>query len=344
MKRKMNLLITGNLGYIGSVMAPYFQERGYEVTGMDSELYDRGCAMFPDLADIPTMRKDIRDAVPGDFSGIDAVIHLAAICNDPLGNLNPDWTYDINHHGTVRLAELAKKAGVKRFILSSSCSMHGKSTEGIVTEDTPVHPITPYGESKIMAEKALSRLAGESFSPVYLRNGTVYGISPRHRLDILLNNLVGWGSTTGNIRILSDGEPWRPVVHILDVCRAFQCVLEAPREAVHDQTIHVGAEHLNYQIKGLAEKAQKTTGCRILYSTGESADQRTYIADFGKIGRVLPDFRPQSDPGDGARELFEAYRRFGLKEADMSGDRFIRLNRIRKLLESGEVDSSLRRI
>lgn len=339
---KKRVLVTGHLGYIGSVMTRFLQDRGYEVTGLDNG-YFSDCILGPTPQEFPAIRKDLRDVTENDLKGFYAIVHLAAICNDPLGNLNADWTYDINHKGSVALAKKAKNAGVERFLFSSSCSMHGKSLAEKVTEQTPVHPLTPYGESKIKAEEEIGQLADDSFCPSYLRNGTVYGVSPRMRLDIVLNNLVGWAYTTGHVKIMTDGSPWRPVIHVEDVCLAFSLVLEAQKEKVSNQAFHVGSNKQNFRVKDLAEIAKKTVpGCALEYVNEPSADQRTYIADFSKLENTFPAFKPKWDPESGARQLHSAYQECRLQAEDMSGNRYVRLNRIKKLITEGQLDDTLR--
>lgn len=337
------ILLTGHCGYIGSVMGPYLQSRGYDVTGVDTVYYDDHCRFAPDLATVPTLRKDLRDLELADLRGVGAVIHLAALSNDPIGNLRESWTLDINWRASVRLAQLAKAAGARRFLFSSSCSMHGASAAAQVDETTPVHPLTPYGVSKIRAEEDIRRLADDAFSPTFLRNGTVYGVSPRLRVDIVLNNLVGWASTTGRVRLMTDGSPWRPVIHIEDVCEAFRVVLEAPVENIHNEVFHVGSSRCNYQIRDLAEIVQRVVpGSTIEYAAAQDADRRTYIADFSKIERVLPAFTPRWTAEDGARQLYEAFRAAGLTVEQFTSSRYIRVKRLTELLADGALDDSLR--
>lgn len=339
----MRVLVTGHRGYIGSVMAPFLRERGYDVIGLDTEYYGEPCRFADDPAEIATLRKDLRDVTAKDLAGCEAVIHLGALSNDPLGNLQDRWTYDINGQGSIRLAALAKQAGVQRFLFSSSCSMHGTSTAAKVDETTPVHPLTPYGVSKVQAEQGITALADETFSPTFLRNGTVFGVSPRLRVDIVLNNLVGWAVTTGRIRLMTDGSPWRPVVHITDVCRAFQTVLEAPRDVIHNEVFHVGSNTCNYQIRELAEIVRRAVpGSSVELAKEANADQRTYVADFSKIERTLPAFRPQWSVQEGARELAEAYRAAGMTQEQFTGSRYIRLKRLQELIEGGELNDDLR--
>jgi nucleoside-diphosphate-sugar epimerase len=337
------VLVTGHDGYIGAVMAGILASAGYDVTGLDTFYFGPECTFVPDQKKIPFIKKDLRDVTVQDLNGFDAVVHLAALCNDPLGNMDASWTYDINHKASIKLAKAAKEAGVQRFLFSSSCSMHGASSEAKVTEESPVSPLTPYGDSKIKAENEIRQMADEKFSPTFLRNGTVYGVSPRMRLDIVLNNLTAWAFTTGKVRIMSDGSPWRPVVHVDDVSQAFQTVLEAPRDVIHNQVFHVGHNTQNFRIRDLAEIVQKVSpGCQIEYVSEASADNRTYIADFSKIERLLPKFKPQWTPEKGAKQLIQAYKEYGLTVDDLKGNKFIRLNRISQLLKDKKLNNSLR--
>ena len=337
------VLVTGHRGYIGSVMAPALQARGYEVMGLDTVYYGEECTFVPDPADIPTVQKDIRDLALTDLEGYDSVIHLAALSNDPLGNLQEGLTYDINLHASITLARLAKEAGVARYLFSSSCSMHGTSSAEKVDETTPVDPLTPYGISKARAEEAISKMADDTFCPTYLRNGTVYGVSPRLRVDIVLNNLVGWAATTGKVRLYTDGSPWRPVIHVEDVCEAFIAAMEAPVEVVHNQVFHVGSNRENYRVGDLADiVCSVVPGCEIEYVTDHDGDQRTYIANFSKIEAALPSFRPSRTAEDGARQLYEAYQKSGLTLDQFTSSRYIRLKRIDELLQEGHLDEALR--
>lgn len=337
------MLLTGNFGYIGSVMGPYLVERGYDVVGLDTVFYGEECTFVQGADPIPIIQKDIRDLKEPDLEGFDSVIHLAALSNDPLSSLKEGLTYDINHHASVHLASIAKQAGVSRFLFSSSCSMHGTNSAEKVDEATPVNPITPYGISKIRSESDISTLADSRFSPVYLRNGTVYGVSPRLRVDIVLNNLVGWAVTTGKVKIYTDGTPWRPVVHVEDVCQAFWSVLEAPLLDIHNQVFHVGTNEQNYQIKDLADiVCSVVPNSEPIYVTDHAGDPRTYIADFTKIKETLPMFSPRWTAVTGAKQLYEVYKQVNLTLAEFESSRFIRLKRIGELLDQGFLNDDLR--
>lgn len=339
---RQRVLVTGHRGYIGSVMAPWLLRQGYDVVGVDVGFYD-DCTLVPQERDVPSLRRDIRDLTVDDLRGFDAVIHLAALSNDPIGNLNDRWTAEINAQGSLRLAELARSAGVGRFLFSSSCIMYGLSTVEVATEESPLAPQTEYARSKVWSEERIRDLADEGFSPVYLRNGTVYGLSPRMRFDTVLNDLVGSAVTRRRITVLSDGRPWRPVVHVEDVAAAFAAVLEAPREAVHNQAFNTGAESLNKQVIDLARLAAASVpDCELEVLAQASADQRTYRADFGKFARTFPDFQFRWDPASGARRLAQQFGEIGLDEATFTDPRFTRLRWIRHLVESGAVDGDLR--
>jgi nucleoside-diphosphate-sugar epimerase len=339
----MKILVTGHLGYIGTVLVPMLMSNGHEVVGIDSDLYQR-CTFGASVPDVKSIRKDLRDIVAKDVEGFDAVMHLAALSNDPLGNLNPDLTYDINYRASVKLAELAKKVGVPRYIFSSSCSTYGAAAEEqMLAEDADFNPVTPYGESKVLVEKEVAQLADDKFSPTFLRNATAYGVSPRLRFDIVLNNLVAWAFSTGKVLIKSDGTPWRPIIHIEDISRAFIAVLNAPREVIHNQAFNVGRNDQNYRIRELAEIVRETVpGCEIEYAQDAGPDKRTYRVDFSKITENLPSFQPQWDARKGARELYEVYKKCDLKLDEFEGPKYKRIDHIKQLLSDGLLDSSLR--
>ncbi len=338
----MRVLVTGNRGYIGPILVKLLLQNGYEVVGIDADWFAE-CAFSQDMPSIPDVQKDMRDVTLDDLQGVDAVMHLAAISNDPIGNLNPELTYAINHKASVRLAELAREAGVKRFLFSSSCSTYGAAGEAMLTEEATFNPVTPYAHSKVLVEQDVARLATDDFSPVFLRNSTAYGVSPRLRFDLVINNLVAHALTTGLVYMLSDGTPWRPVVHIEDISRAFLAALEAPQEVIHNQAFNVGANEENYQVRDLAEiVAEVVPNCRIEYAPGASPDKRSYQVDFGKIKAALPAFQPQWNARRGAEELYKAYCDFGLQKDDFEGPHFRRIDHIKRLLNSGRLGSDLR--
>jgi len=338
----MKILVTGHNGYIGTILVPMLQISGHEVVGLDSDLYER-CTFGDDMPKVRAMRKDIRDIEAADLEGFDAVMHLAALSNDPLGNLNPELTYEINHKASVQLAQFAKQAGVPRFLFSSSCSTYGAAGEQMLTEEADFNPVTPYGESKVFVEQDVAKLADDGFSPTFLRNATAYGVSPRLRFDIVLNNLVAWAYSTGNVLIKSDGTPWRPIVHIEDISRAFIAVLNAPREVIHNQAFNVGRNDQNYRISELAEIVKETVpGCRIEYAKDGSPDKRTYRVDFSKITETLPEFKPQWDARRGAQELYETYQKVGLQLDEFEGPKYKRIDHIKQLINGGLLDETLR--
>lgn len=315
---------------------------GHEVVGFDSDLYRR-CSFGEGISEIPWIEKDIRDAEASDVEGFDAILHLAGLSNDPLGDLNPDLTYDINFKASLRLAELAKQGGVERFIFSSSCSNYGAAGDTPVNETSEFNPVTPYGSSKAMTEVEVAKLADDAFSPTFLRSATAYGVSPRLRFDLVLNNLVAWAYTTGKVHIKSDGTPWRPIVHIEDISRAFLAVLHAPREAVHNEAFNVGRTSENYRIREIAEIVKDTVpGCEIEFAEDAGPDKRCYRVDCDKIARVLPEFQPQWTTKKGAEQLYNTYKKIGLSLDEFEGERYKRIAHIKYLIGDGLLDTNLR--
>jgi nucleoside-diphosphate-sugar epimerase len=340
----ISILVTGATGYIGTAMIPILLAEGFDVTGLDSDLFASCEFERPaEHAGVRHIRKDLRDVSPRDLEGFDAIFHLAALSNDPLGNLNPDVTYDINHRGSVHLAVVAKQAGVPRFVFSSSCSIYGAAGADAVTELAEFNPVTPYGTSKMLVERDVRPLADTSFSPVFLRNATAYGYSPRMRFDLVLNNLVAHAVASGRILIKSDGTPWRPVVHIEDICRAFIAAARAPREAVHNEAFNIGRNEENFQVRELADIVKAVVpGCTVEYAPGGEPDKRSYRVDFTKAHTALPGFNPQWTAQRGAQQLYDAYTRIGISVDDFEGPRFRRIDTLKQHLSAGRVDASLR--
>ncbi len=339
----MRVLITGHEGYIGAVLAPFLLAEGHEVIGLDTGYY-RDCGFGEEATPVPLIARDIRDVRRDDLAGVDAVVHLAALSNDPVGDLNPECTYEINHRASLGLARLAREAGVRRFLFSSSCSVYGASSpDDMLDEEAAFAPITPYAESKVAVERDLLRLADDEFSPTFLRNATVYGVSPRLRGDVVVNNLVGWAVTTGKVALKSDGTPWRPLVHVEDVCRAFAALLEAPREVVHSQAFNVGRQDENYRIRAVAEIVQRAVpGSELSFAEGAGPDPRCYRVDFSKIARMVPGFRPTWSVERGVNQLRDAFIAVGLTRADLEGARYSRVKALLCLLQQGRVDTDLR--
>ena len=340
----MRLLVAGDRGYIGTVLVPMARAVGHDVSSLDSGLYE-GCDFGPGPDTPPGAPRDIRDVTSADLAGFDAVICLAALSNDPLGHLNPQLTYAINLDGTLRLAEAAKTAGVERFVFASSCSLYGAAGSGAVGEDADMNPVTPYGITKALAEQGLSSLADESFSPTYMRNATAYGVSPRLRLDIVVNNLVGVGISSGEVRLQSDGTPWRPLVHVQDIARAALATLDAPRELVHDEAFNVGRDVDNIQVGAIADLvADALPGTRVTRAPGAGPDLRDYRVDFSKLQACFPDLGLKWSVAQGIHELVTAYTQHGMSADDFASSRYTRLRRIEELRSAGVIDSDLRPI
>jgi nucleoside-diphosphate-sugar epimerase len=339
----VRILVTGHHGYIGTILTGLLKRAGHTVVGADIYLYERCTFGDEQKLGVPDIRKDIRELEPADVAGFDAVLHLAGLCNDPLGDLLPEITIDINQQATVRLARIAKEAGVQRFVFSSSCSVYGAAGQDWVDETSAPNPVTPYGWSKLEAERELLKLADDRFSPVFLRSATAYGFSPRIRFDLVLNNLVAYAFTRGEVLIKSDGKPWRPIVHIEDISRAFLAAAEAPRDIVHAQAFNVGITTENYRICEIADIVEEVVpGSRVLYAKGANPDKRSYRVDCSKISRQLPGFKPQWTARRGAEELYERYRAIGLTVEDFEGPRYQRLAHLKQLMAGGIVDKTLR--
>lgn len=337
----MRVLVTGHDGYIGHVMVPMLQQRGHEVTGLDSGLF-KDCGFGPSELNVPVIAKDLRQIERHDLEGFDAVLHLAALSNDPLGDLDRQVTYDINHLASVHLARMAKQAGVSRYVFSSSCSNYGAAGDAPLDESAAFSPVTAYAESKVWTERDVAPLADDTFSPTFMRSATAYGVSTRLRGDLVVNNLTGYAFTTGEVLIKSDGMPWRPLVHIEDISRAFVAVIEAPRELVHNQAFNVGQTSENYRVRDVAALvAEIVPGSKVTYSPGASPDLRNYRVNCDKISRQLPGFQPQWTVRRGIEQLYAAYQAHGVTAEDFLSSSFVRLKRVREMMEAGLLDSSL---
>jgi nucleoside-diphosphate-sugar epimerase len=334
----MKILVTGTEGYLGSLLPPLLIERGHEVIGVDTGYYKVGWLYNGTEVTAKTLNKDIRNITAEDLQGIEAIVHMAELSNDPTGQLSPTITYDINHKGSVRLAKLAKEAGVRRFVYMSSCSVYGVATEGDVTEESSVNPQTAYAECKTLVERDVKPLADDDFSPTFMRNATAFGASPRMRFDIVLNNLAGLAWTTKEIKMTSDGTPWRPLVHALDICKAIVCTVEAPRDIIHNQIFNVGDTTNNYRVKEIAEIIADTfTGCKL--SFGDSgADNRSYRVSFEKINTTLPGFKCDWNAQRGAQQLFDLFSKIDMTEETFLSRGFTRLKQLEYLIRTQQID------
>lgn len=338
----MRVMITGHKGYIGTVMIPIFEKAGHEVIGLDSDLY-RNSTYGEGLPVVKEIIKDIRDIEKDDLRGVDAIVHLAGLSNDLLGDLNPDLTYEINHHASVRLAAMAKEVGIQRFVFASSCSNYGASGDKVQDESGELAPVTAYAISKVRVERDVTQLADDRFSPVFMRNATAYGLSNRIRFDLVLNNLTAWAYTTGQVLMKSDGTPWRPIVHIEDISMAALGAVEARQEVVHNQTFNVGINSENYQIRQLAEIVEKTVpNCKVSFAAGAEPDKRNYRVDFTKYTKAFPNHRLTWNATRGARQIYESYKAIGLGKDDYEGPRYKRIAQLKYLLATGQLDASLR--
>lgn len=337
----MKVLVTGSNGYIGTILVPMLIEKGHEVVGLDSDLYEQ-CTFVGEIKEFPLIKKDIRNVQKEELRGFNAIIHLAGLSNDPLGDYRPELTEEINEKASIRLAKMAKEAGVERFLFASSCSNYGSAGNEFLDEKQEFKPVTPYGVSKVKVELSLQNLADERFSPVYIRASTAYGVSPRIRFDLVTNNLTAWAFTTGKVYLKSDGTPWRPIVHIEDISRAYIAALHAPRDVIHNEAFNVGTTTENYQIKDIAEIVRDVIpGCEFEFAPDAGPDKRCYRVDCNKIANTLHEFKPQWTARRGIEQLYEEFKRTGLKLEDFEGPKFKRIAHIKQLIEEGSLDKNL---
>lgn len=338
----MRVLVTGHSGYIGTILVPMLQEHGHDVVGFDTDWFEQ-CTFSGKVPDVDEFRVDSRDVNKEHVEGFDAVIHLAGLSNDPLGDYKPELTEEINEKASIAMARMAKEAGVKRFLFASSCSNYGASGADFLTEEAKFNPVTPYGVSKVRVEQALLNMADSNFSPTFLRASTAYGVSPRLRFDLVINNLTAWAFTTGRVYLKSDGTPWRPVVHVEDICRAYIAVLHAPRAVIHNQAFNVGTTTENYQMHELAEIVRDIVpGCRIDYAKDAGPDKRCYRVDCNKIARILHEFKPQWTARRGVEQLYAEYKKVGLTLDEFEGPKYMRIAHIKQLVKEGQLDENLR--
>jgi nucleoside-diphosphate-sugar epimerase len=338
----MRVLVTGHKGYIGSVMVPMLETVGHAVVGLDSDLY-RNSTYSENLSEVPEIIKDVRDIEKSDLEGMDAIVHLAGLSNDLLGDLNPQLTYEINHAASVRLAAMAKELRISRFVFASSCSNYGAASDGMQDENAVLNPVSAYAISKVLVERDLKDLADDHFSPVLMRNSTAYGVSPKMRFDLVVNNLTAWAYTTGQILLKSDGKPWRPLIHIEDIGLAVIAALETPRELIHNQAINVGMNSENYQVFQLAEFVKTTVpNCEIKFAEGAEPDKRNYRVDFSKYARIFPNHPLRWTVPQGVKQIYASYQKFGLQTEVYEGPKYKRVAQIKHLLSTGQLDQTLR--